>query len=271
MQSTPKLEPHYFIEILPNNSVVYGIIKHLTPNQHRKYYFQNTQDFYQHLNQESTNLGLKTLVFFHGWLSDYPFRFSAYIDNFHKNYIIPNKIQRTISVIWHTNGRGYRASRAYVKTIARDFKEDFKVFNQFLVDKKQPSYLLCHSMGNFLFQNLVSETQLPQLGFDHYILAAPDLDCDVFEKGEDFEKLPTLIPQITLLKHKNDRTLGISKILLNRNRLGRHGFINPTPSVKTIDTTRFSTKGIKDGFTHHLYMYKCPKVVAIIGDFLQIP
>ena len=76
-----------------------------------------------------------------------------------------------------------------------------------------------------------------------------------------------MIPKITLFKHRNDRTLRISKYLLSKNRLGRHGLQSDTPSVKTIDVTRIRpTMGYKDNITHHLYFYKCPQVIDIIRN-----
>lgn len=266
---------HYFIEILPNDSIVYGVFEKLTDTSHQKNYFDTKRDFYESLSNNMATPSVsndKTLVFFHGWLGFRYGRISKYVHTIDKYYVETSNVQRTISVIWNTGNRTYGNSRKKVIEIAEVFKQDFAELTNFIHNSQQNHqfYLLCHSMGNYFFQQLFKNTPNPQMCFKEYILAAPDLDCNVFEKGQDFENLPSMVAQTTLLQHKNDRTLGVSKMLLSKNRMGRHGLTKPTPSVRIIDVTDIrKTDGIADGFTHHLYFYRCPEVIAIIGKSFE--
>jgi Alpha/beta hydrolase of unknown function (DUF900) len=265
---------HYFIEILPDDTVAYGVVENLTKTNHLKKYFESKEAFYTALKNDISSHSVfedKTLVFFHGWLTDRHRRFSRYVHGLHEQYILTKSVNRTIIIIWHTGYKFYGKSRKKVEDIARIFQADFNDLTAFMhfsqanSEFKNRFYLLCHSMGNYLFQQLFSYIQEPKPCFKEYILAAPDLDCDVFEKGNDFENLHSMIPIITLLKHRNDRTLRISKYLLSKNRLGRHGLQSDTPSVKTIDVTGIRpTMGFKDNITHHLYFHHCPEVIEII-------
>lgn len=270
--SSIPLTHHYFIEILPNDSVVYGNLELLTDSTHRKVPFKDKNEFYKTLSHDTNTpsvLGDKTLVFFHGWLGFRHSRISKYVNTFDQYYTKTGQIRRTISIIWNTGNRTYGNSRRKVPEIALAFQKDFEELTNFIqkTSATRQYYLLCHSMGNFFFQQLFKNIKNPQPCFKEYILAAPDLDCNVFEKGQDFETLNKMVAQITLLQHRNDRTLRVSKILLAKNRLGRHGLTQPTPSVKTVDVTDIrKTNGFADGFTHHLYFYRCPEVITIIGQ-----
>ena len=77
---------------------------------------------------------------------------------------------------------------------------------------------------------------------------------------------------MTILRHRGDRLLGISKLILKRNRLGRNGLTNFTDlaGIQTIDVTGIGiTEGLKDKITHHLYFYKNQHAVDIIRQQLK--
>ncbi len=280
---------HYFIEILPDDTIAYGIIENLTKTNHHKKYFESKKAFYTVLQNDISSpaefsglktsvLEDKTLVFFHGWLTDRHRRFSRYVNGLHEQYILTKSVNRTITIIWHTGYKTYGKSRKKVESLAQVFQADFTYFTAFMhlfqvnYELKSRFYLLGHSMGNYLFQLLFSYIREPKPCFQEYILAAPDLDCDVFEKDKDFENLHKMVYKTTILRHENDRTLRVSSFLLSKKRLGRYGLITDTPeisglnpSVKTINVTHFKrTKGLKDRFTHHLYFHQCPEVIEII-------
>ena len=98
------------------------------------------------------------------------------------------------------------------------------------------------------------------------------MDSDVFEVGKGFENLPKIADKITILRHRNDRLLGASKLILKRNRLGRNGLSDNTnlKGIQTIDVTGIGiTVGLKDRITHHLYFYKNQHAVDIIRQQLK--
>jgi Alpha/beta hydrolase of unknown function (DUF900) len=226
---------HYFIEILPDDTIAYGIIENLTKTNHHKKYIETNEAFYSILQNDINTpsvLENKTLIFFHGWLTDRHRRFSRYVHGLHEQYILTKSVNRTITIIWHTGYKSYGKSRKKVEVLSQVFQADFNDFTAFMhllqanTALKSRFYLLCHSMGNYLFQQLFKHIHDPKPCFQEYILAAPDLDCDVFEKGKDFENLYQMISKTTILRHENDRTLKISSFLLSKKRLGRCGLIN---------------------------------------------
>ena len=98
------------------------------------------------------------------------------------------------------------------------------------------------------------------------------MDCDVFEVGKGFENLHKIADKVTILRHRKDRLLGASKLMLRRNRLGRNGLTNNTNlnGIQTIDVTGIGTTvGLKDKITHHLYFYKNQYAVNIIRQQLK--
>lgn len=267
---------HYFIEINFDHRLSYGTMSELTDTSHKKNYFDSPTAFYQHLRhdisqQKNTNDG--TLIFFHGWTGERSRRFSGYVNSFHEHYITNQTLSRTVSIIWHTTGLRYTTSRkkveAYAHTIANPFSELLNQLQSIAqeLSVEASNHLLCYSMGNYLFQQTLHLIEHSSPSFDHIILAASDLDDDVFEAGHTFEKLHEKAQKIFILQHKNDKLLGISKFILRRNRLGRHGLksSNVAANVHVFDVTPIQlTKGWKDKLTHHLYFYRSPEVVSYI-------
>lgn len=272
---------HYFIEIRLDLSINYGYMTDLTDVSHRKTYVKSAKMFYEILNRDVSNPSHSednTLVFFHGWNGEYIPRLSGYVNSFDKHYVSEKTLNRTISIIWHKGGLGYSASREKTIEFSEKLSYDFiKLIN--LLNKKRENqlikyknHLLCYSMGNYFFQHIFQQLETNRRLFNQIILAAPDLDCDVFEKGKGFENLSKIADKITILRHRRDRLLGASKLMLRRNRLGRNGLSNNTDlnGIQTIDVTGIGvTVGLKDRITHHLYFYRNQHAVDIIRQQLR--
>ncbi len=267
---------HYFIEINFDHRISYGTLSELTDTSHKKNYFDSPAAFYQHLRHDLSqqkNVNDGTLIFFHGWTGERSRRFSGYVNSFHENYINNQTLNRTISIIWHTSGLMYSKSRnkveAYAQTIANPFNELLAQLrsNALEFSVEASNHLLCYSMGNYLFQNIFNHIKSSSPLFGQIILAAADLDSDVFEADRVFNSLPKMSKKIIILQHRNDRLLGISKFILRRNRLGRHGLRSPSvaKNIEVFDVTPIQhTEGWKDKLTHHLYFYRSPEVVNYI-------
>ncbi len=272
---------HYFIEIRADLSIYYGYMTDLTDVSHRKTYVRSTKIFYDILNHDlisKTQSEDNTLVFFHGWNGEYIPRLSGYINSFDRHYVSEKTLSRTISIIWHKGSLGYSGSREKTIEFSEKLIEDFKILTHFLnknSEKQGMSYknhLLCYSMGNYFFQHIFQQLGTDKKLFHQIILAAPDLDCDVFEVGKGFENLHKIADKVTILRHRKDRLLGASKLMLRRNRLGRNGLTNNTNlnGIQTIDVTGIGTTvGLKDKITHHLYFYKNQYAVNIIRQQLK--
>ena len=272
---------HYFIEIKFDHSIAYGFMTDLTDLSHRKVYYQSEDVFYEILQKDLTLTTVdehNSLIFFHGWNGEYPPRLSGYINSFDKNYVTKETLNRTISIIWHTRGLGYSSSRkkvnGYAETIALHFNKLMDFMNQkcSYTFNSHNNHLLCYSMGNYFFQNIFQRIQTKQPIFNQIILAAPDLDCDVFEKGKELGSLHHIAQNVTVLQHRNDRLLGISKLMLGRNRLGRNGLKTDTvaTNIQIVDVSNIGhTEGWKDKITHHLYFYRSPQVVNRIKEIFM--
>ena len=272
---------HYFIEIKLDLSIHYGFMTDLTDFHHHKKYLKSAQPFYDMLDKDLSNSQLKesnTLLFFHGWNGEFISRLSGYVNSFDRHYIEDKTLDRTISIIWHKGNLGYSASREKTKEFSEKLMNDFIKLTHFLNagNEAQSSankcHLLCYSMGNYFFQHIFQQLGTNKKLFNQIILAAPDLDSDVFETGKGFENLPKIADKVTILRHRGDRLLGISKLILKRNRLGRNGLTNFTDlaGIQTIDVTGIGiTEGLKDKITHHLYFYKNQHAVDIIRQQLK--
>ena len=272
---------HYFIEIRLDLSIYYGYMTDLTDVSHCKTYFRSAKIFYEILNQDLSNTSHSednTLVFFHGWNGEYVPRLSGYINSFDRHYVSEKTLNRTISIIWHKGGLGYSGSREKTIEFSERLIGDFKILTHFLNKNSEnqgtmhKNHLLCYSMGNYFFQHIFQQLNQDKKLFNQIILAAPDLDCDVFEVGKGFENLPKIADKVTILRHRKDRLLGASKLILKRNRLGRNGLSEYTDltGIQTIDVTGIGvTEGLKDKITHHLYFYKNQHAVDIIRQQLK--
>lgn len=272
---------HYFIEIRIDFSIHYGYMTDLSDVSHRKTYVKSAKIFYDILNQDlsyTSHSEDNTLVFFHGWNGEYIPRLSGYINSFDRHYVSEKTLNRTISIIWHKGSLGYSGSREKTIEFSEKLIADFKILTHFLNKNSEnqgmthKNHLLCYSMGNYFFQHIFQQLGTDKKLFNQIILAAPDLDCDVFEIGKGFENLPKIADKITILRHRRDRLLGASKLMLRRNRLGRNGLSENTnlEGMQIIDVTGIGTTvGLKDRITHHLYFYRNQHAVDIIRQQLK--
>lgn len=278
---TEGVPQHYFIEITSDYSIRFGFITELTDLSHRKNYFPTAQAFYDVLEIDLSTVKYSednTLIFIHGWNGAYLARFSGYVNSFHHHYVEENTLNRTISIIWHKGNLGYSASRektiSFSEKISADFKKLIEFLNRNALNQMvtHKTHLLCYSMGNYFFQHIFQHVDHHQKWFSQIILAAPDLDCNVFERGNGFENLYKIADEITVLQHRSDRLLGASKLILKRNRLGRNGLtVNTNVTyIKIIDFTGLGISvGLKDKITHHLYFYRNNHGVEIIRQRLK--
>ena len=113
-----------------------------------------------------------------------------------------------------------------------------KYLTEFLIDFAKNSgakriHIIAHSMGNRALLEAVNRINRnnPEIQFGQIILAAPDVDADVFE--ELSLAYPKLSEQTTLYISKQDKAVGMSKWLHSYNRAG---FTPPVCIVEKINT-----------------------------------
>jgi len=113
-----------------------------------------------------------------------------------------------------------------------------KYLTEFLTDFAKKSgakriHIIAHSMGNRALLEAVNRINRdnPEIQFGQIILAAPDVDADVFE--ELAQAYPKLSEQTTLYISKKDKAVGMSKWL---HAYSRAGFTPPVCMVEHINT-----------------------------------
>jgi esterase/lipase superfamily enzyme len=124
-----------------------------------------------------------------------------------------------------------------------------------------PIYVIAHSMGNRVltrgFKALVEQDKPARREFRQIVLAAPDLDADVFKR----DIAPSILgrtPRVTLYASSNDKALMASRDLHGGyRRLGESGKdIVVLPNLDTVDASTVSTE-----FLGHSYFGDSKSVV----------
>jgi esterase/lipase superfamily enzyme len=107
-------------------------------------------------------------------------------------------------------------------------------------------YLIAHSMGNRAltraFVELIMEKPELKERFQEIILAAPDMDAEVF-KREIAPKIVQANVQVTLYTSEKDKALAASKLIHGYLRAGETGQgMVVMPGIETIDATRVTSE-----------------------------
>ncbi len=119
-------------------------------------------------------------------------------------------------------------------------------------------HLLAHSMGNYLLQCAIERLldyspgpTLPRL-FDQIVMAAPDVDDNVFEPGQEMERLHQVAQSVMVLHNANDSALRVSDYTKgNPDRLGQHGAAHPQLLHQKI--YQVDCAPLVSGLTQHSY------------------
>lgn len=134
---------------------------------------------------------------------------------------------------------------------------------------------MIHSMGHRVFQNIWNDHFSKDMNYSagHILMAGADLETNTFEKGEALEGIGYLSNNILVYRHNNDRTLGVSKMLNNEDRLGFDGIRDINKISKSI--TQVDVSVITDNedppskFSNHRYFYMSPTVRKDIALFFM--
>ena len=130
-------------------------------------------------------------------------------------------------------------------------------------------YLIAHSMGNRgLTRAIISVmTDYPELKekIKEVILAAPDIDADVFKRDIAPKMVSKLKRPITLYVSSDDIALKASRIVHGNPRAGdSKEFILVVDGVETIDAS-----GIDTSFLGHSYFTETPSILEDILDIIK--
>jgi esterase/lipase superfamily enzyme len=144
-------------------------------------------------------------------------------------------------------------------------------FAEFLVELRKRTgattiHLIAHSLGNRVLSRAMERIDLdpnvtPKPVFSQVVLAAPDMDADVFRE-QLAPRMLHLARGITLYGSSDDRAILASKKAHQIHRAGEGGADLPIiPGIDSIDVT-----GMDTSFLAHSYI----GAVSVLGDVAQI-
>ncbi|PLW68553.1 alpha/beta hydrolase [Pseudohalioglobus lutimaris] len=137
----------------------------------------------------------------------------------------------------------------------------------------QHIHLLCHSMGNYLLQEVIDRLNqftpgaaLPRL-FEHIFLCAPDVDDTALEPGEPLGQINQLARQVSVYHNRGDTAMVISDYSKGQpERLGGAGAARPGQlhrKIQQVDCTP-----VVRGLVEHSY-YLAGNVAADIRQSID--
>lgn len=124
--------------------------------------------------------------------------------------------------------------------------------------------IIAHSMGNRVLTNTLKELQTENstIKFNQIILAAPDIDLEVF-KRDIASKVVKSANQVTLYVSKKDKALLLSKKIHDDKRLGENLVV--MNGIDTIDATDLTT----DDYFGHAYFGETRSVIEDIAQLIK--
>lgn len=223
-----------------------------------------------------------TLFFIHGFQCGFDC-FMDIMEDLHEIYVKDDQcsIQRIVGFSWPSNDKLTQYFRdqddALMSGIAlsRGYKKLLQFFDQFFASKAHPHcesniHLLCHSMGNQVFESMFKHLKLNGTYmvpiFKEIVLAAPDIDYDVFEKGESLNDINKIGERVHAYFHRSDDALKISQLTKNKmSRLGlngpRNAFAVPT-NVHFIDASDIKdAQGTRERLFDHWYYKRSGTII----------
>ena len=176
---------------------------------------------------------------------------------------------------------GYTMARATIK-YGQFLDEFFKFLPAEEVFRNKPCgkrlHLMCHSMGNFVFESMLSE--LKDMGwsrniFNQVILTAADVDYDGFEQPRAFANLTEYCDRATVYYNNSDKAMFVSSTTKNpATRLGANGprVSSQVPTnVVLVDATEVAPIGVspKEIIIGHGYHLNSPLVIQDMSKVLS--
>jgi esterase/lipase superfamily enzyme len=232
------------------------------------------------------------LCYIHGFHTDFRGTLKD-ICALEKKYIHNNSpVKHIIAITWpaRKNIWGYEDDARDAERSGKTFALSYPLLKQFFSVlsghqeeitgvKGKNIHLLAHSMGNrmllHLVDRVVSEKDfIPHPVFKEVILAASDVDWNVFEEPYAFSKLCLICERVTVYHHLHDAALFLSERVKNKSkRLGRYGFrdmANIPKNVYSVDCSDVSDNGsVINKIIDHAYFHSCNYTVNDIVNVLS--
>lgn len=190
------------------------------------------------------------------------------------NKINPNGM--IVTVIWHCKVK-YSENREMAlksgKVLSPLIRQIHDVTASASTNSKT-NYMI-HSMGHRVFQAIWEGYLLEDMQYhaEHILMAGSDLKTIAFEKGEILENIEYLSQDIMLYVHNNDRTLGVSKAINGKDRLGLNGIQDldkVSDAIWQVDVSVINdNEDAASKFSNHRYFYMSPTVRKDVALFYQ--
>jgi esterase/lipase superfamily enzyme len=271
---------HFFIEIKKTTkgfSIEKGILNIVNSFKHNKKYFTQTDGSFEEilLNALKESGKKDVLIFIHGvWAYGRPLAYHLAQFDEHLIQKTDSNIAFTLNIIWQTPIPSYIRSRRLCRHLALEIAPTFwqTMDNLLKIKGLEPKlHLLCHSMGNYFFENLLQSKPLNKKIFEQILLVAADVDIDFFEKYTD--EMKALTKRVVLINNKNDVLLKLSRYLNRVRRLGIappqyfedfHPFLNTTEISQVGDVRNLVALS-----GQHIYYNASVKVLNYIKSLLE--
>jgi esterase/lipase superfamily enzyme len=258
--------------------------------------FGSARLFTELYSQMSGEDGGDLLFFVHGFHADLPGALESVCD-LEAKYINNNSpIKHIVFFTWPAMNRllryrsdakdaelsGFTLARCYLMLLdffKTSFVNDPNTHSVAVEPCGHSIHLLAHSMGNRVIENMMIELchqkkeGLTAL-FKEVILAASDVDWQVFETPRVFYDLVNICQRVTVYFNTKDIALLISETTKNSyNRLGKFGFrdFHKVPShIYSVDCTGVhDEKGVENELVGHWYYKESKSVVEDITRVLD--
>ncbi len=189
-------------------------------------------------------------------------------------------IGRIVSLKWPGNKMDYKKNKetlyntsAEISDVFFEFIRRFQTVNFLSRQIDSNIDLIIHSLGNELFKEMMlvlDEEDLEYPYFEEIILAASDLEADVFETEPEFSSVSKMANRVQIYFSKRDLTLGVSKNLNKKTRMGLGGpqeMAELPPNVYYIDVGHIKDDvNMGDLMTGHSYYRSSPIVTQDMID-----
>lgn len=168
-----------------------------------------------------------------------------------------------ISLIWHS-GINYWDNAQHAYSVGKYFSN---VFDSIIKIPGIRTKVLCHSMGNRVFQGIHSSINndtctIPPIA-ELYMVAA-DLEENIFNEDQPLNNICHFVNKVFVYVHNNDRSLGMSRSLNENKRLGLDSgksLCLQDSCLQIIDVSIIQdNEGFGPSLSNHRYFYTSPTV-----------
>lgn len=209
-------------------------------------------DVMQVLKEEldSTLKNHKALIFIHGMWGNRKLTLNDNIPELENNYGTANDV--IIHIIWESQSFNERTCR---KNAFNSTSFVTPILRGVLNLENLSSTLMCHSMGNYLFFELIDSLQTIPQPFEKIFLLAADVSLPVF--NEKLNILEHVGKTTQVYYNKKDLILFLSGVANGEKRLGKKGATVNRDFIEITDCTKEKNYGFIGRITQHSYFKRC--------------